>query len=537
MKTLSSEARSAIARLREGSSLLTRAFGIPGWNLAAIEELSRCGEPAAIPFIASALIAGPQEQMRVASRAVGTLLSRLTDEELPALDELMRGSSCDETWRRLTPRHLAMAQRPGNTDSLLLQLASLHGNGFVREEAVRRLGLFRHGGELPYLMLRLNDWVPQIRQAASAAVLERLEPDGIDAFVKALALVDRLEKAQRADHRDVLQGISELLVNRAARLPMVAAMRSPSKTVRRVSLRLLTRGGRDDLLEIVMAALSAMDPIVRTWAVRAAATGLDRNHVRRALEALRVDRSALVRRECLRQWVSLFPGEAVDALTTALLDRSGVVRAEARYHLATLTDHDAAAYYRDAITTSVPPALAAALAGLGETGSPPDAQRLAPYLSHPLVRVRWAAVRYLLRLGGDQYLDAVAHTVLDVAPSVSRQASKALRPHGARVGRAWLSNAFETSTARHVRENLLDLSSALPKWERIMCLLGAVCDRDEAVAARARAGVALWDAQYNVSQSVPSRDQLATLDAALTAAEPALVPETVASIRRAIRSF
>ena len=538
MKPLSDRARQAIAHLQEASRPLTPVLGIPGWTLSAIEELSRCGEPQAIPVLASALIEGPREQMLAAAQAVGTLLSRLTEEELPSLDEWMRRAAGDEAWRRLTPQDLRRSGRPRDADALLLQLASFHGNGFVREEAVRRLALIRHGGELPYLLLRLNDWVPQVRHAASAAVLERLEPDGVDAFVKSLGLVDRLENARRADHRGVLQGISELLVNSAARLPMVAAMSSPSKTIRRASFRLLTRGRPDDLLEIVTAALSVLDPIVRLWAVRAAATGLDRAHVRRALEALRADRSALVRRECLRQWVDLFPDEAVEALKTALLDRNGVVRAEARYHLGKSSSLDVAAYYRDAITTSVAPTLVAALAGLGEMGwSPEDALRLAPYLSHPLAKVRQTAVRYLLRLGGDQYLDAVAETVLDVSPSVSKQASKALRSHIARVGPAWLGNALEASTVRHVRENLLDLSSALPKWESIVCLLRGVSDRDESLAARALAGVTRWDAQYNVSQSSPSRDQLAALDATLTAAEAKLPPSTAVSIRRAMRSF
>ena len=68
----------------------------------------------------------------------------------------------------------------------------------------------------------------QVGDAAKAAVLVRLTAAYIPAFVKALALVIRVQEARRADHSDVLLGIAELLAGPAAREPMIAAMRSTS---------------------------------------------------------------------------------------------------------------------------------------------------------------------------------------------------------------------------------------------------------------------------------------------------------------------
>jgi len=79
-----------------------------------------------------------------------------------------------DEWRRLEPRELAKWVGPGEPGILLIRLSSFHPNGFVREEALRRLGLIEDGTELPYLLLRLSDWVPQVQAAALGLVSQRV---------------------------------------------------------------------------------------------------------------------------------------------------------------------------------------------------------------------------------------------------------------------------------------------------------------------------------------------------------------------------
>ena len=78
------------------------------------------------------------------------------------------------------------------SDLSALRSASLDANGFVREDAVKRLAKVATGEELPYLLLRLNDWVPQVRDAAREAVLARITPEYAPHFVTYLATFARL---------------------------------------------------------------------------------------------------------------------------------------------------------------------------------------------------------------------------------------------------------------------------------------------------------------------------------------------------------
>lgn len=101
--------------------------------------------------------------------------------------------------------------------------------------------------------------------------------------------------------------------------------------------------------------------------------------------------------------------------------------------------------------------------------------------------------------------------------------------------RLW--NLFSESRLAHVRRNLLRLIAALPKWESIPYLLHVAHEREEDLAVLAREYVVRWDANFNRSQTVPSRDQLSRLEVALVEAEPDLPGSTVASIRFSITAF
>ncbi len=46
-----------------------------------------------------------------------------------------------------------------------------HPNGFKRENAIRRIGMLQDPIAIPNLLIRVNDWVPQVRDAAKEAIL------------------------------------------------------------------------------------------------------------------------------------------------------------------------------------------------------------------------------------------------------------------------------------------------------------------------------------------------------------------------------
>lgn len=81
---------------------------------------------------------------------------------------------------------------------------STHGNGFVREIAVRKLSEQSSPAALAALLERVNDWVPQVRELAVTAVQRYLIPEQAPALLHALPQLMALAERQRADHGPTL---------------------------------------------------------------------------------------------------------------------------------------------------------------------------------------------------------------------------------------------------------------------------------------------------------------------------------------------
>lgn len=542
MRQISLPTRALVDRLYAEPALIDRVLGRSRLNLAVLEALAGCGEAAAIPYLVPILVSGTRSDIQAAAAAIGALLAQATGDDLAGLDESARrswvvGSPIGGAWRRLAPRELAQWVGPGEPGALLLRFSSFHANGFVREEAVRRLALIEDGNELPYLLLRVNDWVREVRNAAHCAVRARLRLDYIEHFVRNLALVIRLETAQRVEHGDLLASIYQLLADPAARGAMIEAMSDGCRKTRRAAFRLLAAGNPDALQPALLAALKVADPLIRVWGARKIATTLSQEQRETILRSLLLDSCGSVRLEALNAWVTFFADDATAKLLTALMDPSASVREFARFQLRARAEIDFARCYRDAMAATNPGRLATAIAGLADTGTLFDADCLIPYLSHLSARVRRAAVRAIARLGGDRYRCQVMERVLDAAPSVSAQARRVLQVCAATFSGVELWSRFEAPAAAHVRMNLLHLLAALPKWESLPYLIHAVNEKDAAIASLARQFVARWNSTYNRSQSAPSQEQLARAAAALSQSAPVLGRREAQEIRFAIDSF
>lgn len=300
MPQLSDHARDLLARLYTQPTWRERLLNRrPGVNEAVLEKLVSCGEPGVIPHLAPLLFSDTPATAQAGARVVEALLLQLSSAELAWLDEVMRDSGSwitGEPSRRLAPRELARWVGPGEPGILLLRLSSFHHNGFVREEALRRLALIRDGSELPYLLLRMNDWAGPVRRVAREAVLDRITDDYADHFVRNMALLARLERAKRADHAVFLDQVSRLLAGPAARGALIEAMRSGSREVRRTSFRFLFTGRPDHLEQLLAAGLQVADPLIRLWCARVAIDSLSREQLLPLLDRLVADPFAMIRR-------------------------------------------------------------------------------------------------------------------------------------------------------------------------------------------------------------------------------------------------
>jgi hypothetical protein len=411
---------------------------------------------------------------------------------------------------------------PADAEAAVVGLLAAHNSGYIREAAVRRLALVRGGDEMPPLLLRANDWVPQVRGLALDALRARLVPEYVGAWVRWLYLVLRLGGRGSADAGPLVDAVMALLRSPESAAAVWAGLGPPDRTVRRTCFGLLERAGGTGLRRLAEESLQSDDVVIRRGAVRVTGA-LDDESLRAVLPGLVRDPLPSIRRDALGMAARRMAADALPWLRDALLDSVGGVRVEARRALQRLAPMDFAAFYRAEVATGGA-RLAAAVAGLGETGVEQDVESVRPLLNDPLPRVRAAAVRAVARLGGTPALPTVLASVADASPSVSRAAAAAVLDGVRTLGIAPLGALYRDSAQAHVRQTALSLLVARGKWESIPWILRALGDADERIRPYARTYLHQWKHRFNRVGSQPAPDQLAELREALEQAADALDP-------------
>lgn len=494
-------------------------------NLAPrLAQVGASGEPAALGLLLPYLQASPPSLAFAARDAAGQLLDAVPHEEFGWLEQELRLRSrrgeyyrLDDApdWSGLTPEALRrLRQEPGGT--ALVRVASFHANGFVREAAVYALDRDESGGELRYLLLRLNDWVQAIHHAARNAIERRLTPEYVPHFLGNIALCRRLGEQRRNPLRPLYEAIEQLLRSPAAAPARLHAEQSPDRHVRRAAFLLSAESPVTDdasLRALLLRALASDDLWLRIWATRTARTRLYGPALREALGQARGDRSVPVRREALLGFVEEFP-----ELRKSLLDPSASLREMVHYYLRKKANLDLAAIYRqeleppEASPEAVPGSatkLATALAGLGETGAAADADLVELFTIDDRPRVQRAALTALARLAPESSRPTLAAALGSPYPSVCRAVLAALGPQLPLVDAEALWRAYGDQPAPRCRLFLVKAFGQLPRWVSIRYLLLCCADRDQAVAAEALRLVEVWLAAMN--SMAPSREERAAL--------------------------
>lgn len=518
MRKRTPETLARIQELQKPESFWQRLFRTSEGKVRLLQEIGDSGEIAVIPDIIAFVLADDQQIAIAATEAVNHLLSSASPEDLVWLDEQMRIRLYITygTWYDLRPQQVDVIQRVGSFSVSLLGAASFHGKGFVRERAITLLAEIRDGRELPYLLIRANDWVSQVRSAAQEAIQARLIPEYAGHFMATFSLVERLLHSERADHGGLVQSIFGFMQDQEVRAVLHAGFTASNRQVRRLSYRLAVTAPGEDVSLVLTQALREHDPMIRTWAAQQAAAVLEQEALQSALSMIAHDPYMPVRQIALLVTVEHFPTIAHDVLLDALLDTNATIREVARYYLRRQAPMDFAAFYRDALDTSTGNGLLGAIHGIGETGTNADAERLLPCASQRSIRTRKAAIAEIARLHqGDQYLSLFMQALVHALPGMSNAGREALRDRAYLLDTGWLAQQFKASPYVHVRKNILRLLARLGKWPSLPYLIRATCDTDARIVLMATRLLKRWLLSSNRYFIAPTAEQLAEIRAAL----------------------
>lgn len=272
----------------------------------------------------------------------------------------------------------------------ILGIASLNQNGYIRQKALVRMGQVLHPEALPYVLMRLNDWVGEVQAEAERAFASLLPTLRIQDIVPYGGLICGLARMGRRDLTHVRAHIAAHIREPLRRGDLMSAMNTGSLKERLFLCHMV--GPEQDVVE---AALRSRAPLVRVWALTQLPQ--DEMSIERVTHLLR-DPSSRVRLAALRHVPEARFLEMRSFFEAALFDQARGVRDYAAFVMTRLGESDIAPLYRRALLkeTTPPPG---ALMGLAQRGAPTDTQILSPFLAHSNGRVRAAVFTACARWG------------------------------------------------------------------------------------------------------------------------------------------
>jgi HEAT repeat protein len=361
-------------------------------------------------------------------------------------------------------------------------LATFHPSGYVREDAVKSLA--GEDDALPYLLLRLNDWVEPVARSARQAVEACLARASAAAVVHCLPIVERLRSMRRRDLHAVVDSIERSLARPSALPAVREAFASAPPLVRRASVLYASRQPSENSVPLLVELTADQDAVVASRATEALVRVLPPSALQANVGPLLRSRVGKVRLLSLSALVASGSQDLDGVLRRGTLDATAAVRELARYELARRGPIDFVTSYAGALRSGNLATLVPALCGLRECGTKADASHVAPLLSHRSVRVRAAAVRALGKLDPDAYACALARSLEDPSPRVVRVASEALRGRSYHLDKSQLRWLLKAGTPRTATA-ALDLLCEEGYWAGLEVALGAAGLEEAAVRAAA----------------------------------------------------
>ncbi len=514
MRAVSPETRTNLERLRDLATPARRwrpskrdGEGIR----AAAQAILASGDWRAIPHLAPLVVAGHERVAQASLQLLAELVPRVPIRRVAQLDRRMREGSAiwaDMTWLKVANEDLERIARQAHGQAFL-QMAMCHPSGYVREAAIRLANLRSNGGDIRFLLIRLNDWVPPVQRAAAEALRARFTAHSADDLVAALPVLDEGSEAQgRRRSRSAADEVETFLHSEAAAPAVRRGLHHADSAVRRSAYGRALAATSLQRADVLRSALRDRDPFIRLWATRhidptdPAAFGT-------VLEAMLRDSLGIIRLRSLE--LALEHRRDAD-LESFLTDFHAGVRSLAQATLLA-RDVDVVALYRRTITSAHGRRLAAALSGLAESAGAAAEPQIRPFLVDPSSAVRRAVLHAMSALESDAIVEACLGALEDSAPQVAHAARDLLVRRVSRIPREGVWTIAARTRQPHTRLDAIAILSHLDYWVRLPYLLRAT--HLEHGKDRAVRHLMKWVATRSRRFNRPDRDVEAAIRTAL----------------------
>ena len=273
----------------------------------------------------------------------------------------------------------------GDISVNLLAISSLNHSGYVRQSAVEALAKSKHPDAIRFVLIRLGDWVKNVRKSASEAIQEFFTVEYLETFIRELKLVGALLTVKRVNLSAQYQVILNFILSDDLTSEFYYNLKVPASARLLYVKSYIEQKGFAPSLGQLLA--SDKNFLIRLEVIKHLKK-LDQPEKEHLIKKLLFDPSSQVRLSALYSIKGIVEN-FVELITALTSDPSTSVRELSRYLLKD-KDFEFRKIYRERIIRKE--SILGSLLGLADVGSHDDLEVFKEFINHDDVRIKIACL-------------------------------------------------------------------------------------------------------------------------------------------------
>ena len=443
------------------------------------------GEVRCLAWLYEELVSENSAGLSIIADYIKRFMSGLGSAQLIKLDEQFRDTSSMEwmiRWKEVDIDRFEIYIKDREAFLWVARLGTFHPNGFFREKCVRKL--LRDRKSVPFLLLRLNDWVKLVRDIAGL-VANNINDLTIEELIECLPYIHKVENCYRRDY-SIIENIKKMMASRISDQMAdfdLRKLRSYEMQARRMLYRIILENqalDKDGIKKIIgLEKNSQLQAYITTGYMQHYNISLEE------LDEFENHKSEVVQRFAIEQKYKIL-SNVWDGLEEKLLASSAGLRSSVKFILQYKTDIDVKKFYMDRIDSEVK---RVCILGVGENGNETDAEFLMKYLDDDDSGVVKRTLRALGMLMGDKAADIFWKYLHDERKGVRGQAYREIIAAKIRYKAEDVYNYFMETDSVHLKRKLVMIISKGQYWDRLPYMLLLLSHEDETISEIARNGL------------------------------------------------
>ena len=423
----------------------------------------KAGEINNLPWIYTFVTSPDPDIVKTAAGTLANYVDTMDPKYLISFDEQFRSYTSVEwsiDWSRVDIARMEYIIDDEKTFLWIMRIGTFSPNGFYREKCIRRL--HSDPGSFIFLLIRLKDWVLEVRNAAKKACYDISSLD-FHELVNCLSALEKVKRSERVDTyylRELETRISERIAKLSPGFEKIHLKRYDVPT-RRALYRILLENGHlsKDEVKTILNSENQAQCLYYIMSLYIEKYDLTAEELDEYID----HKSASVQRRAIEQKYKL-TGNSWPGLENKLLSPSAPVRELARFILKKHDKFDCRKFYMEQLESADKKAC---IAGLGETGLSEDAVLLMPFLEDPDSSIVKVTLHALANCGGENLSDVFWKYLQDERENVAMQAFREITKLNIRYGSKQIYELFQKTDSDILKIKLVYRLSHETYWDRI----------------------------------------------------------------------